>query len=69
MVRYAPLCSAFHVAQQNAPYWTLAQLPKPLNLWVVNFAAPFQPETQNCIFNPESKSRISGYYFRMYQCQ
>ncbi|NER06739.1 MAG: hypothetical protein F6K17_31260 [Okeania sp. SIO3C4] len=48
---------------------TLAQLPKPLNLWVVNFAAPFQPETQNCIFNPESKSRVSGYYFRMYQCQ
>ncbi|MEB3343344.1 hypothetical protein [Okeania sp.] len=36
---------------------TLAQLPKPLNLWLVNFAAPFQPETQNCIFNPESKSK------------
>ena len=40
------------------------------SLVILNYSyiVPFQPETQNCIFYPESKSRVSGYYFQMYQC-
>ncbi|MGL5083545.1 MAG: glycosyltransferase family 39 protein [Microcoleaceae cyanobacterium] len=46
----------------------LDQSPRPLNLWTVNFSAPQNLESQNCLEDSASKSRVPGYYFRMYQC-
>lgn len=46
----------------------LAQFSRPLNLWMINFSAPFEPEKNNCTLDPNLKLRTSGYYFRMYHC-
>ncbi|NJO71074.1 MAG: hypothetical protein HC825_03935 [Oscillatoriales cyanobacterium RM1_1_9] len=46
----------------------LSTISRPLNLWTVNFSAPQELEGQNCFQDEGSKSRVSGYYFRMYQC-
>ena len=46
----------------------LDKLPRPLDLWLINFSAPIDLETKNCFPNPEFKLRSSGYYYGLYNC-
>ncbi|MGF1491421.1 MAG: hypothetical protein ACFBSC_02985 [Microcoleaceae cyanobacterium] len=46
----------------------LNRVSRPINLWTVNFSVSLDLELQNCELDPDSKSRIPGYYFRMYRC-
>jgi len=45
---------------------TLNQLPRPLDLWLVNFYAPV--EVNNCVADPQSLPAVDGYNFRLYHC-
>jgi len=49
---------------------TLAQLPRPLDLWLVNFKAPIQPEPPNCFAEDASQyqASVNGYSSRLYHC-
>jgi Predicted membrane protein len=49
---------------------TLAQLPRPLDLWLVNFKAPIQPEPPNCFAEDTSQyqTSVNGYSSRLYHC-
>lgn len=52
----------------NTLYRTLAQMPRPLKLWVVNFSAHVELEAQKCIPDPQGKAKVSGYKYRLYHC-
>lgn len=58
-------CAASQTLQQ-----TIAQLPKPLDLWLVNFKAPAQPEPPNCFAEDASQyqTSVNGYGARLYHC-
>ncbi len=49
---------------------TIAQLPRPLDLWLVNFKAPVQPEPLNCFAEDTSQyqTSVNGYSARLYHC-
>ena len=47
----------------------LATLPRPLNVWVVNFSAPTGIQREGCTADLEYKRRVAGYRFRLYHCQ
>ena len=49
---------------------TIAQLPKPLDLWLVNFKAPTQPEPANCFAEDTSQyqTSVNGYSAKLYHC-
>lgn len=49
---------------------TIGQLPKPLDLWLVNFKALTQPEPQNCFAEDTSQyqTSVNGYSARLYHC-
>ena len=49
-------------------YKQLGKMPRPFQLWVVNFSAPIQLETQNCTIQEEDEYRATGYRYRMYSC-
>ncbi len=46
---------------------TLAQLPRPLDLWLVNFHAPVQLES--CVADSQSFPLVNGYNYEIYRCQ
>ncbi|MBW4563867.1 MAG: glycosyltransferase family 39 protein [Mojavia pulchra JT2-VF2] len=48
---------------------TLKQLPRPFDLWLVNFNAPISEEVKKCL--PENKSfvPVNGYEYKIYHCQ
>jgi uncharacterized membrane protein len=48
----------------------IAQLPRPLDLWLVNFKAPVVPEPPNCFAEDISQYQTSvhGYTARLYHC-
>ena len=49
---------------------TLAQLPRPLDLWLVNFKAQVQPEPPHCFAEDASQyqTSVNGYSARLYHC-
>ena len=47
---------------------TLDKLPKPLELWVVNFSASVKIKAQGCIKDQKSIARVAGYRYRRYHC-
>ena len=49
---------------------TLAQLPRPLDLWLVNFKAPVEPDAPNCFAEDASQyqTSVDGYETRLYHC-
>lgn len=47
---------------------TLTQLPRPLDLWMVNYPALGKPEGQNCFVDSQYRSRKNGYRYRLYHC-
>ncbi|MBD2183964.1 glycosyltransferase family 39 protein [Aerosakkonema funiforme] len=48
---------------------TVAKLPRPLDVWVVNFHAPILIENQNCTSADARWRKVEGYRFRRYQCR
>lgn len=48
---------------------TLSSLPRPLDLWLVNFYAPVELQPQNCAADPQQKSQVNGYSYQLYRCQ
>ncbi len=49
-------------------YQELAKMPRPFQLWVVNFPAPMELEKQNCTTQDERKRRATGYRYQLYSC-
>ncbi len=52
---------------------TLTQLPRPLDLWLVNFHAPVgainrSPLLNDCIADPQSFPPVNGYEYQIYHC-
>ncbi len=47
---------------------TLNQLPKPLDLWIVNFFPSAQPEVKGCFFDTLPRPKMNGYKHRLYHC-
>jgi uncharacterized membrane protein len=47
---------------------TLPQLPRPLDLWTVNFPAPVNLEAQNCFSDFPSWPQAHGYDYQLYHC-
>jgi uncharacterized membrane protein len=49
---------------------TLAKLPRPLDLWLVNFKAPVEQEAPNCFAEDTSQyqTSVNGYSSRLYHC-
>jgi uncharacterized membrane protein len=45
---------------------TLTQLPRPLDLWLVNFDAPVK--LNDCVTNPLSSPAVNGYNYRLFHC-
>lgn len=48
---------------------TLTQLPRPLDLWLVNFKVPVELESQNCSADPAFVSPVDGYEAQFYRCR
>lgn len=45
---------------------TLAEMPRPLDLWAVNFHAPL--ELDNCLADTQSLPAADGYEYKLYHC-
>ena len=56
------------LAATRVLYKQLDKMPRPFQLWVVNFFAPIQLENQNCTTQEEHEYRATGYRYRMYSC-
>jgi uncharacterized membrane protein len=54
-------------------YRTIAQLPKPLDLWVVNFSSARQDlekgNNQSCVADAQPRPKVNGYRAKLYHCQ
>lgn len=49
---------------------TLNQLPRPFDLWLVNFYAPVAEAVKTCVIpDTESMPSIDGYEYKLYHCQ
>ncbi|MEM9772254.1 MAG: hypothetical protein AAF889_11780, partial [Cyanobacteria bacterium P01_D01_bin.73] len=58
-----------HPAPNDTLQAAIAPLPKPLDLWLVNFAAPENlKETGQCQQVPDTKHRVPGYGAKLYRC-
>ncbi len=49
-------------------YQTLNQLPRPLDLWLVNFNAPVELETRGCSIDLQPQPEVNGYQYQHYNC-
>ncbi|MCL1475540.1 glycosyltransferase family 39 protein [Argonema antarcticum] len=47
---------------------TLSTLPRPLDLWLVNFHAPNDVKSQNCSASSQSLPFVDGYDYQLYHC-
>ncbi|NMG07087.1 glycosyltransferase [Brasilonema sp. UFV-L1] len=47
---------------------TLKTLPRPFDLWLVNFYAPQPEEVKNCVAETQSLSAVNGYEYKLYHC-
>ncbi|MBW4575747.1 MAG: glycosyltransferase [Aphanothece sp. CMT-3BRIN-NPC111] len=56
-------CRASSILQQ-----ALTELPRPLDLWLVNFYAPVELEAQKCLADTRSFAPIYGYDYKPYHC-
>lgn len=50
-------------------YKNLAELPRPLDVWTINFSFRIAPETQNCFKDARPKFRRDGYREELYHCK
>jgi uncharacterized membrane protein len=50
---------------------TIAQLPRPFDLWIVNFPrakAELAKEIQNCVADSQRRPKVNGYKYKLYHC-
>lgn len=47
----------------------LSQMPKPLDLWLVDFRAPIDLASQNCFSEQEYRQSAGEYRYQMYHCR
>ena len=47
---------------------TLKELPRPFDLWLVNFQAPIAEEVKKCAPDTQSLPAINGYSYKIYHC-
>jgi uncharacterized membrane protein len=47
---------------------TVAKLPRPLDVWLVNFHAPVDLPQQNCFADSKSLPKLDSYRYRLYRC-
>ncbi|MEG4324587.1 glycosyltransferase family 39 protein [Microcoleus sp. herbarium5] len=47
---------------------TLSQLERPLDLWLVNFRAPVNLESQKCQVESREMPAVDGYEYQVYHC-
>jgi uncharacterized membrane protein len=47
----------------------LKTLPKPFDLWLVNFHAPIAAQAKNCTAETQPLPAINGYEYKIYHCQ
>ncbi|OCR01958.1 hypothetical protein BCD67_05615 [Oscillatoriales cyanobacterium USR001] len=52
----------------DALHKTLAEMPKPLDLWTINFTASVDEKGQNCVVDSQSQPKIAGYKYKLYHC-
>ncbi|QLE54691.1 phospholipid carrier-dependent glycosyltransferase [Nostoc sp. TCL26-01] len=48
---------------------TLKTLPRPFDLWLVNFHAPVGEKIAECIADNQSLPAVNGYEYKIYHCQ
>jgi uncharacterized membrane protein len=48
---------------------TLKELPRPFDLWLVNFQVPIAAEAKNCVPDTQSLPAINGYEYKFYHCR
>jgi uncharacterized membrane protein len=48
---------------------TLKSLPRPFDLWLVNFHAPLAEEVLKCIVNTKNLPGVYGYDYKIFHCQ
>lgn len=46
----------------------VSKLPRPLDVWTVNFNAPVNLDSQTCRLDSKSKLKVAGYKYRLYHC-
>ncbi|MBU7586224.1 MAG: glycosyltransferase [Nostoc sp. TH1S01] len=47
----------------------LKTLPKPFDLWLVNFRAPVAAEAEKCLTETQSLPAVNGYEYNIYHCK
>lgn len=47
---------------------TLKTLPRPFDLWLVNFHAPVGASVPECAANTQSLAAVNGYEYKIYRC-
>jgi uncharacterized membrane protein len=57
-------CEAATTLQQ-----TIERMPKPIDLWLVNFHASIELTEQNCLSDRLPEIPVYGYEYRLYHCQ
>ena len=60
----------FHVHQNPTTTLqeTVAGLPRPLDVWLVNFHAGVELQQQNCFAVSQSLPKLDSYWYRLYRC-
>jgi uncharacterized membrane protein len=48
---------------------TLKSLPRPFDLWLVNFHAPISEQVKKCIADTQTLPPVYGYEYKIYHCQ
>ncbi len=48
---------------------TLKELPRPFDLWLVNFQAPIAEEVKKCDLEKQNLPAINGYVYELYHCK
>ena len=46
----------------------LDKMPRPFDLWTINFSAPRKLDNQQCDGDGRYKGKVSGYHHRLYHC-
>jgi len=46
----------------------VAELPRPLDVWLINFSAPKRIEAFGCVKDPNFAGKAPGYHYDLYHC-
>ncbi len=57
-----------HTNASNTLQNTLEKLPRPLDLWLVNFRAAEPEAIKNCAIHTQTLPAINGYEYKLYHC-